>query len=105
MSTPSGLPTPRVISAAPSLPYRGKARGVHAILVGYALVAILPVLLIVMNSFKTRAAIFTHPYLTQLSGLFSLIGYTTMFARANFARYLANSTIVAGAAITLIILL
>src|SRR2546425_11537440 len=105
MSTPSGLPTPRVISAALSLPYRGKARGVHAILVGYALVAILPVLLIVMNSFKTRAAIFTHPYLPPLSGLFSLIGYQTMFERAHFARYFANSAIVAGAAMTLILLL
>jgi len=105
MSTPSGLPTPRVISAAPSPPYRGKALGVHAILVGYALVAILPVLLIVMNSFKTRAAIFTHPYLPPLSGLFSLIGYQTMFERAHFARYFANSAIVAGAAMTLILLL
>src|SRR3989442_1447637 len=105
MSTPSGLPTPRVISAALSLPYRGKARGVHAILVGYALVAMLPVLLSVMNSCKTPAGIFTHPFLPPFSGLFGLIGYQTMFERAHFARYFANSAIVAGAAMTLILLL
>lgn len=104
----SSTPTPparHVISGTPSRPYRGKALGTHAILVGYGLVAILPVVLIVMNSFKTRAAIFTQPYLPPLPGLFSLIGYQTMFERAHFARYFANSMIVAGSAMTLILLL
>lgn len=79
--------------------------GVHAILIAYALIAILPVLLIAMNSFKTRAAIFTTPYLPPLPGLVSLTGYQTMAERAHFARYFANSAIVAGSAMALILLL
>ncbi len=101
-------PTPlahRVTARARSQPNRGQAIGIHAILVGYALIAIFPVLLIAMNSFKTRAAIFTQPYLPPLPGLFSLNGYQTMFERAHFARYFANSAIVAGSAMALILLL
>ena len=79
--------------------------GIHAALIGYALIAFLPVVLIAMNSFKTRAAIFTQPYLPPLPGLFSPSGYQTMFERAHFVRYFANSAIVAGAAMTLILLL
>jgi raffinose/stachyose/melibiose transport system permease protein len=79
--------------------------GIHAALIGYGLIAFLPVVLIAMNSFKTRAAIFTQPYLPPLPGLFSPSGYQTMFERAHFARYFANSAIVAGAAMTLILLL
>src|SRR5438552_1204425 len=74
MSSPVAPPAHRVISAAYPRPYGGKALGVHAILVAYALIAILPVLLIAMNSFKTRAAIFTTPYLPPLPGLVSLVG-------------------------------
>jgi len=94
-----------VTARARSQPNRGQAIGIHAILVGYALIAIFPVLLIAMNSFKTRAAIFTQPYLPPLPGLFSLNGYQTMFERAHFARYFANSAIVAGSAMALILLL
>src|SRR3989442_16014770 len=105
MPTHPGSPAHRASSAAPWPPYHGKGLGIHAILIVYALVAILPVLLIVMNSFKTRAAIFTHPYLPPLPGLFTLIGYQTMFERAHFARYFANTAIVAGPPMTLIRLL
>src|SRR3989441_6682235 len=72
--------------------------GIHAVLIGYALIALTPVLLIVMNSFKTREAIFGRPYFPPLPGVFSPSGYLTMFERAHFARYFANSAIVAGAA-------
>ena len=105
MSSPVAPPAHRVISAAYPRPYGGKALGVHAILVAYALIAILPVLLIAMNSFKTRAAIFTTPYLPPLPGLVSLVGYETMFERAHFARYFVNSAVVAGSAMALILLL
>src|SRR3989440_4373716 len=105
MSSPIAPPAHRVISAAYPRPYGGKALGVHAILVAYALIAILPVLLIAMNSFKTRAAIFTTPYLPPLPGLVSLVGYETMFERAHFARYFVNSAVVAGSAMALILLL
>ena len=89
-----------------SWPRSGRgAIGVHAVLITYTVIAIFPVLLIAMNSLKTRAAIFSQPYLPPLPGLFSLSGYQTMFERGHFGRYFANSAVVAGSAMTLILLL
>ncbi len=95
----------RSLSRARSTTHGGGALGLHAVLGAYAVIAIFPVLLIAMNSFKTRAAIFTRPYLPPLPGSFSLIGYQTMFSRAHFERYFANSAIVTGSAMGLILLL
>lgn len=77
----------------------------HLVLITYAVIAMLPVLLIVANSFKTRAAIFSQPYLPPWPGTFSLIGYLTVFSRGNFERYFANSLIVTCVAMALILLL
>src|SRR2546422_10869113 len=104
MSSPVAPPAHRVISAAYPRPYGGKALGVHAILVAYALIAILPVLLIAMNSFKKRAAIFTTPYLPPLPGLVRLLGDETMFERAHFARYFVNIAVVAGSVMAMTVL-
>jgi raffinose/stachyose/melibiose transport system permease protein len=89
----------------PARPRSGGGLGVHAILMAYGVVALFPVLLVAMNSFKTREAIFTTPYLPPLPGSFSLIGYQTMFSRAHFERYFANSAIVTGSAMGLLLLL
>lgn len=59
-----------------------------------AAIALFPILLVVMNSFKTRQAIFTSPYMPPLPGTFSLKGYETLIARANFDVYFRNSLIV-----------
>ena len=96
---------PRPLSRVRARPSAGRALGIHAALVAYSVIAVFPVLLIAMNSFKTREAIFTQPYLPPLPGSFSLIGYETMFSRAHFERYFANSAIVAGLAMGLILLL
>lgn len=79
--------------------------GAHLVLVAYALVAIFPVVLIVMNSFKSRAAIFGQPYIPPRPGTFDLIGYATVFTRGHFDRYFGNSLIVTGMAMFLIVLL
>lgn len=75
----------------------------HAILLAYTALALAPVLLIVLNSFKTRSAIFGEPLALPLADRFSLIGYETVFARSNFPTYYLNSTIVTLGALVLII--
>jgi len=66
----------------------------HLILLMYLLLALFPIFLIVINSFKTRNAIFGMPYQLPDSETFSLIGYETVFSRSSFQQYFLNSLIV-----------
>jgi raffinose/stachyose/melibiose transport system permease protein len=68
--------------------------GVHAILLAYVLVAVAPIVLVVMNSFKTRDAIFGSPLSPPNIDTFSLIGYSKVFGKSHAGAYLANSMIV-----------
>ena len=68
--------------------------GVHAILLAYVLLAVAPVLLVVMNSFKTRDAIFGSPLSPPNFDTFSLIGYSKVLGKSHAGIYLANSMIV-----------
>jgi raffinose/stachyose/melibiose transport system permease protein len=68
--------------------------GVHAILLAYVLLATLPILLVVMNSFKTRDAIFGSPLSPPTVDTFSLIGYSKVLGKSHAGTYLANSMIV-----------
>jgi raffinose/stachyose/melibiose transport system permease protein len=51
----------------------------HLILIGYSLIALFPIYMIVMNSFKNRKAIFRAPFQLPNAETFSLIGYETVF--------------------------
>jgi raffinose/stachyose/melibiose transport system permease protein len=73
------------------------------VLVAATLVALFPIILIIMNSLKTRKAIFSVPYLPPLPTTFSLEGYYTVFERSNFAWYFANSLIVTLVSLFLIV--
>jgi len=77
---------------------------VHTLLGGYTLIAILPVILIIMNSFKDRASIFGHPMLPPSSASFSLIGYQTVLKQGDFIAYFENSMTVTVGSIFLILL-
>ena len=66
----------------------------HIILLAYILLALFPIFLIVINSFKARKAIFGMPYQLPGSETFSLIGYETVFSRASFQQYFVNSLVV-----------
>jgi raffinose/stachyose/melibiose transport system permease protein len=77
---------------------------VHALLIGYTLVALLPILLVVLNSFKQRNAIFDAPALPPTAGSFSLIGYETLARRADFPGYFGNSLIVTISSMALVLL-
>jgi raffinose/stachyose/melibiose transport system permease protein len=74
----------------------------HAILLTYTVIALAPVLVVILNSFKSRAAIFNQPVMPPLPSTFSLIGYSTVFGRGNFALYFTNSFIVTVASVVLV---
>ncbi len=76
-----------------SLPRPGRI-AVHAALILYTLLAVGPILLVVMNSFKARKAIFGSPLSLPDSTTFSLIGYDAVLGKADFGLYFGNSLIV-----------
>ena len=72
-----------------------------AILTLYSLIALFPVVMVLMNSFKSRKAIFGAPFEFPTSETFSLIGYETVTERATFHIYFLNSAIVTFVALIL----
>lgn len=76
----------------------------HLFLLAYTLLAVFPVFLVVINSFKSRNAIFRNPYEPATADTFSLIGYETLAKNSNFPTYFLNSMIVVGGALILIML-
>ena len=81
------------------------AVGKHALLLGYTLVALFPIALVVMNSFKSRSAIFDDPVAPPSGETFTLVGYETLGRRGDFLGLILNSTIVTGASLVLVLLL
>ena len=77
--------------------------GKHAVLISFSILALFPVLVIVINSFKERTAIFSNPYSIPNSDTFSLIGYETVLERSNFTLYYKNSLIIMLGALFLIL--
>jgi raffinose/stachyose/melibiose transport system permease protein len=78
--------------------------GVHAVLLAYVLLAILPILLVVMNSFKSHDAIFGAPLALPNAETFSLIGYQKVLAKSHAGVYLLNSLIVTLGSMFLVLL-
>jgi raffinose/stachyose/melibiose transport system permease protein len=78
--------------------------GVHAVLFAYVLLAILPILLVVMNSFKSHDAIFGSPLALPNAQTFSLIGYEKVLAKSHAGQYLLNSLIVTLGSMGLVLL-
>jgi len=75
----------------------------HVILLTYTAFALFPIVLILINSFKTRKAIFKSPYALPDADTWSTVGYETVFKRANFPDYFRNSLIVTLGALALIL--
>ena len=82
----------------------GRSVASHAILIAYTLIALGPVFVIILNSFKKKAAIFGQPIAPPLPDTFSFIGYSTVFGRGNFPLYFSNSLIVTVASVVLVLL-
>jgi raffinose/stachyose/melibiose transport system permease protein len=66
----------------------------HAALILYTVIALFPVVVILINSFKTRRAIFSDPLGLPFGDAFSLVGYQTVMKQGDFFQYFQNSMIV-----------
>ena len=87
----------------------------YVALIGYSFVALVPILLIVLNSFKDRRDLFRVPYQPpiwftfengfQIVNNFTMEGYDSVFARAQIFVYFGNSLLVTTISLTLILLL
>jgi raffinose/stachyose/melibiose transport system permease protein len=73
------------------MPFRKSAIAVHGVLITYTLLAVLPILLIIMNSFKARKAIFNAPLQPPTDTTFSLVGFDRVFGDASLGTYYLNS--------------
>jgi raffinose/stachyose/melibiose transport system permease protein len=78
--------------------------GKHGVLLAYTVIALFPVVLVVMNSFKERRAIFRTPLAFPDAETFSLVGYETLDKRGDFPAYLLNSVVVTGGTLILVLL-
>jgi raffinose/stachyose/melibiose transport system permease protein len=72
---------------------------VHAILIAYTALALFPILLVIMNSFKERKAIFGKPLQPPGPSTFSLVGYDRVFGDSSIVSYYLNSITVTGGTI------
>jgi len=77
---------------------------IHLGLITYTLIALFPVFLTLVNSLKTRNAIFREPMALPTPSTFSLIGYETVLKQGDFFGYFQNSMIVTVVSIALVLL-
>jgi raffinose/stachyose/melibiose transport system permease protein len=87
--------------ATASLP---RTIGAHAALLLYTAIALFPVVVIVINSFKSRNAIFRTPLSLPTPETFDLIGYTTVLKQGDFLLYFQNSLVVTVASLFFVLL-
>jgi raffinose/stachyose/melibiose transport system permease protein len=76
---------------------------VHGVLLLYTALAIGPIILVLLNAFKTRRAIFSDPLGFPDARTFTTIGFDQVFAKSDFGLYFANSLIVTLVSLALII--
>lgn len=81
-----------------------RSAGVHIALAAYSLIALFPVFLTIVNSFKTRSAIFQAPMQLPTPSTFSLVGYDAVLGQGDFATYFQNSIVVTLVSIFLVML-
>ena len=79
------------------------AGAVHGVLLTYTLIALFPIFMIVINSFKSRKGIFRDPLALPDADTLSFIGFTKVLDKSNFLLYFSNSMTVT--VLTLVIVL
>ncbi len=82
----------------------GRAAAAHAVLVTYVLIALFPVFVILINSLKTRKAIFGDPLGMPVGERFSLVGYEEVLRQGDFFLYFQNSLVVTVASLFFVLL-
>ncbi|MCB5174276.1 carbohydrate ABC transporter permease [Microvirga lenta] len=78
---------------------------VHIALILYTILAIGPIVLILINAFKTRRAIFADPLGFPDARTFTTIGFDRVFSNSDFGLYFFNSFTVTIVSLGLIILI
>jgi len=78
---------------------------VHIALILYTILALGPILLILINAFKTRRAIFADPLGFPNGQTFTTIGFDRVFANSDFGLYFFNSLTVTLVSLVLIVLI
>lgn len=76
----------------------------HGILLFFSLLALMPVVLIVMNAFKSREAIFNTPLAWPTRETLALDGFRSVLFESNFVNYFSNSMIITLSALAGILL-
>jgi len=66
----------------------------HMLLGGACLIVLAPVVLVVIDSFKTRQSIFGRPFDLPIGASFDVTGYQLVLTRAHFPLYFLNSIVV-----------
>jgi len=77
---------------------------IHAVLGIYTIIALWPIFLILINSFKSRKAIFRDPMGLPTLETFDVIGFEKVLAKPNFLLYFANSMIVTVVTLAVVLL-
>jgi raffinose/stachyose/melibiose transport system permease protein len=83
----------------------GRSTLVHLTLGGYCLLVLGPILLVLLNSFKTRQGIFDDPLGWPTKATLSLVGYGKVLGDAAVGHMFVNSAIVTGVSLAAILLL
>lgn len=78
---------------------------VHLALLAYTALALFPIALILINSVKSRAAIFDNPLALPTPETLSFVGFEKVLSATDFALYFGNSLVVTGVSLGLIVLL
>lgn len=76
----------------------------HTALLAYTALCLAPLLLVLINSVKSRAAIFREPMALPTAQSFDLAGFTLVLAKGDFLGYFANSLIVTGGSLLCVLL-
>jgi raffinose/stachyose/melibiose transport system permease protein len=87
-----------------SFPRVSRVVAAHAALLLYSALALFPVLLVILNSFKDRLTIFTAPFDLPSAATFTLDGYKTLGTTARFDLFFLNSFLVTAGSLVLILL-
>jgi len=84
---------------------RLSSASIHAVLIAYSVLALFPLYLIILNSFKSRKAIFGDPLGMPVDKAFSSKGYNSVLTNSDFPLYFGNSLTVTCISLILILLL
>jgi raffinose/stachyose/melibiose transport system permease protein len=82
-----------------------RSGSVHAVLLAYCVLTLAPFLLVLVNAFKTRAAIFADPLAWPTAETFTAIGFERVLSKSAVPLYFGNSALVTLVALALILLL